>query len=151
LATLCLVALTLTSILWWVWWQRAVTFQEEKQQIFHAWQKSEEQLQQAMQTIDQMAAAAPADHPEPVLLKAKHFYERILENDGPPARLALAHYRLGKIHERLGNQTAARASYQEAIARWEKLSHDWPGGGDYQLQLKDGRERLLVLSSRGGR
>jgi serine/threonine protein kinase len=149
LATLSLAALTLTSLLWWVWWQRAITFQEEKQQIFHAYQKSEDQLQQAMQTIDQMAAAAPADHPEPVLLKAKQFYERMLENDGPPARLALTHYRLGKFHERLGDQAAAQSSYQEAIARWEKLSADWPGGGDYQPQLKDGRERLLVLSSRG--
>jgi serine/threonine protein kinase len=149
LATLSLIALTLTSILWWVWWQRAVTFQEEKQQIFHAWQKSEEQLQQAMQTIDQMAAAAPADRPEPVLLKARQFYERLLENDGPPARMALAHYRLGKIHERLGDQASAQASYHEAIARWEKLSHDWPGGADYQPHLQDGRERLLVLSARG--
>ncbi len=145
LAAVCLIATTLTLILS-VWYQRAVTFQEEKQQIFHALQKSEDQLQQAMQAIDQMAAAAPADHPEPVLLKARQFYERLLEHDGPPARMALAHYRLGKIHERLGEQAAAQASYQQAIARWEKLSADWPGGGDYQPQLRDGRERLLVLS-----
>jgi serine/threonine protein kinase len=151
LASLSLGAFTLTSILWWVWWQRAVTFQEEKQHIFRAWQISEKQLQQAMLTIDQMAAAAPADHPEPVLLEARQFYEQLLECGGPPARMALAHYRLGKIHERLGDQAAAQASYQQAIARWEKLSQDWPGVADYQLHLQDGRARLLVLSARGGR
>ena len=108
LAAVSLGALTLTLILWWVWWQRAVAFQQEKEQIYHAWQKSEAELQQAMQTIDQMVAAAPADHAEPVLLKAKQFYERLLESDGPPARVALTHYRLGKIQERLGDQAAVQ-------------------------------------------
>lgn len=148
LATISLGAMTFMLILWWVWWQRAVAFQEEKQQIFHAWHASEEQLQQAMQTIDQMVQAAPQENAEPILRKAHDFYARIIDTDGPPARIALAHYRLGKIHERLGDQAAAEASYEQAIAHWEKLSHELPGGADYQRQLKDGRERLLVLTGR---
>jgi serine/threonine protein kinase len=143
LATLSLAGLTLTSMLWWVWWQRAVTSQNEKEQMFHAWEKSEDQLLNAMTTIDQMAVE-PGD---PALGKAKLFYERMIEEDGPPARIALAHYRLGKIHERLGDHAAAQASYREAIARWEKLSQDWPGSPDYLAQLNDGRERLQQLQS----
>jgi serine/threonine protein kinase len=129
--------LVLTSLLWWVWWSRAVTFRAEKEQIFYAWQKSEDQLHQAMQTIDQMAESGSA----PALLQAKQFYQRLVEQDGPPARMALAHYRLGKIHERLGDGCAAQASYQEAIARWEKL--DQP---EHQSKLQDSRERLLALA-----
>ena len=152
LATLGLTGLTLTSILWWVWWQRAVTSQAENEQLYHAWQKSEDDLQLAMQTIDQMAAAvepsalAKGERPPPALLKAKLFYERLLEKDGSPARKAFAHYRLGKIHERLGDQQAAHACYEEAIACWEKLARDWPSGGEFEAPMHDSRERLQALS-----
>jgi len=151
LACLSLAGLTLTSLLWWVWWNRAVTFQAEKEQIFRAWQKSEEDLQQAMQTIDQMAAAvetpAKGHVAPPALLNARRFYERLAEQDGPPARVALAHFRLGKIHERMNDQRAAQASYQEALARWEKLARDWPNRTDFETQIHDSRERLLALGS----
>jgi tetratricopeptide (TPR) repeat protein len=141
----------LTSMLWWVWWQRAVTFQAEKGQMVRAWQRSEGQLQQAMRTIDQMAAAvepvADGQEPPPALLQARQFYERICTEDGPPARMASAHYRLAKIHERLGDRSAARASYQEAIARWETLARAWPDRTDFETQLADSRARLRALSA----
>src|SRR5260370_8669078 len=118
--TVCgIVGLTLTSLLWWVWWNRAVTFRAEKEQIYHAWQKSEDQLQHAMLTIDQMTEQP--QQARPALLQAKQFYEHLLENGGPPARMALAHYRLGKIHERLGDQRAAQAPHQKTIAAWAQL------------------------------
>jgi tetratricopeptide (TPR) repeat protein len=139
-----------------VWWNRAVTFQAERQQIFLAWQKSEDQLQQAMQTIDQMAATEIANEegkpgPSPaVLIKAKQFYERLLQQDGPPARHALVHLRLAKIHERLGEHREAQASYQAAITRWEKLAQEWPDHADYHVHLKDGRQRMQALAGRAG-
>jgi serine/threonine protein kinase len=136
--------LALTSLLWWVWWNRAVTFRAEKEQIYHAWQKSEDELQHAMLTIDQMAEQP--QQARSALLKAKQFYEHLLENGGPPARMALAHYRLGKIHERLGDQRAAQASYQEAIARWEKLAKDGENQVQSQHHLQDGRDRLQALA-----
>ena len=136
-----------TILLWWTWWQRVESFQNEKEQMFHAWQTSDEQLQQAMQTIDQMSASGePADHQ--ALLKAKQFYEHLLEQECPPGRVALVHYRLGKINERLGDHAAAEASYQAAIARWEKLALEWPADAVYPPQLKEGRERLQVLTAR---
>jgi serine/threonine protein kinase len=145
LLTACMIGgLILTSLLWWVWWNRAVTFRAEKEQIYHAWQKSEDQLQQAMHTIDQMTERPNVERP--ALLKAKQFYERLLECDGPPARIALTHYRLGKIHERLGDQHAAQASYQEAIARWEKLAQDGQHRSEDQLHLQDGRDRVQALT-----
>ena len=136
--------LALTSLLWWVWWNRAVTFRAEKEQIYHAWQKSEDELQHAMLTIDQMAEQP--QQARSALLKAKQFYEHLLENGGTPARMALAHYRLGKIHERLGDQRAAHASYQEAIARWEKLAQDGENQVQSQHHLQDGRDRLQALA-----
>lgn len=144
-AGLGLGVLTLMTLFWWVWWNRALTSQAEKEQVYRAWQKSEEQLQHAMYTIDQMAAAVESvpktESPPPALLKAKEFYERLLEQEGPPTRMALAHYRLGKIHERLGDHRAAQAAYQEAIARWEKLDHSW----DFESHFHDSRERLQAL------
>jgi hypothetical protein len=115
--------------------------------MFLAWQTSDEQLQQAMQTIDQMAAnVEPTDRQ--ALLKAKQFYEHLLEQECPPGRVALVHYRLGKINERLGDHAAAEVSYQAAIARWEKMALDWPGDAAYLPHLKEGRERLQMLSAR---
>ena len=151
-AALTIGGLTLTSLLSWIWWQRAVTYQSEREQIYHAWQQSEHHLNQAMQTIDQMAAAEAAvgndeERPSPALLRAKQFYERLAETDGPPLRTALAYFRLGKIQERLGDQQAAHASYQEAIARWEKWSEDWPDRPDYRSHLQEGRQRLQSLAS----
>ena len=120
--------------------------QAEKEQVYQAWQKSEEQLQHAMQTIDQMAEQ-PAQA-RSALVKAKQFYEQILAQEGPPARVALAHYRLGKIHERLGDHRAAHESYQEAIARWEKMARDGGIQAESQHHLQDGRERLQALAGR---
>jgi serine/threonine protein kinase len=133
--------LMLTSLLWWVWWNRAVTFKAEKEQIFHAWQKSEDQLQHAMQTIDQMTEK-PHDH-RLALLQARTFYEGMLEHEGPPARMALAHYRLAKIHERLGDPHAARIAYRQAIERWESLK---PMRPEHVHHLQDGRDRLAALT-----
>ena len=143
MAALMLGGLTLTSVLWWVWWSRAVTFQAEKEQIFLEWKRSDDQLQQAMQVIDQMAAADDAS--PATLAKARLFYERLLEQDGPPARLALAHYRLGRIQQRLGEQRAAQASFQEAITRWQRLSEDWRNRAEFHHHMQDSRERLLTL------
>ncbi|HZZ81780.1 MAG TPA: protein kinase [Gemmataceae bacterium] len=147
MATLSLVLLIATLLLWWTWWQRVTEFQQEKQQLVVALQSSEDQLLQAIQTIDQMA-----DQPDRVdrlpLLKAKAFYEHLVDQDGPPARVALAHYRLGRIHERLGDDEEAQASYREAIARWEKLAQDWPADLAYPSHLQDGRERLQRLAGR---
>ena len=123
-----------------------MTLQAEKEQVYQAWQKSEEQLQHAMQTIDQMAEQ-PAQA-RSALVKAKQFYEQILAQEGPPARVALAHYRLGKIHERLGDHRAAHESYQEAIARWEKMARDGGIQAESQHHLQDGRERLQALAGR---
>jgi eukaryotic-like serine/threonine-protein kinase len=136
----CFGGLMLTSLLWWTWMNRAVTFQAEKEQIFHAWQKSEDQLQQAMQTIDEMADANGDATP------ALRFYERLLEQEGPPARMALVHYRLGKIQQRLGDHRAAQASYHAAVSRWEGLTRDGTGVAEHQQQLQDGRERLRTLA-----
>ncbi len=151
LASLSIVALMLMSMLWWVWWSRAVTFQAEKGKILQAWHQSEDQLQQAMQTIDQMAAAvepaADGQEPPAALLQAKQFYERLITEDAPPVRVALAHYRLAKIHERLGDPQAAQASYQDAIACWEKLAREWPQRVDFETQMSDSRARVQALSA----
>ena len=93
-----------------------------------------------MDTIDQITEQ-PGDA-KPALLKAKQFYDGLLEQEGPPARLALAHYRLGKIHERLGDASAACDSYKEAIIRWEKIQD----GKDRPMQ--DARDRLQVLAAK---
>jgi serine/threonine protein kinase len=151
LVGLSLAGLALTSLFWWVWWHRAVQIQVEKDEIFISWQKSEAQLLQAMQTIDQMAATvepdtiAPGESPPAALIKAKLFYQRLLEQEGPPNRIALAHYRLAKIHERLGDRRAAVASYEEAISRWEARGRVWPNRSDFESHLLDCRERLQVL------
>ena len=152
-ASLWIAGLTLTTILSWVWWHRAVASQAEKEQMFHAWRKSEDQLQEAIHAIDQMAAAVesapPAKNaaPPPVLLTAKKFYERLVEQEGPPARMALTYYRLAKVNERLGDHRAAEASYQEALARWELLARDWPDRTEFESQMNDSQERLLALKA----
>jgi serine/threonine protein kinase len=143
--------LALTTLLSWVWWQRAVTYQAEREQIYLAWQRSEEQFQHAMLTIDELAGTIDADPasktPSPVLVKAKLCYERLLEMENPPGRAALLQFRLAKIHERLGDQRAARAAYQEAIQRWEKLAKDEPQRSDFQHHLTEGRRRVMFLAS----
>jgi serine/threonine-protein kinase len=136
--------LALTSLLLWVWWNRAVTYQAEREQIFQAWQLSEDQLQEAMRAMDEMTEG-PGDA-GPALAKAKQFYEHMLEQDGPPARLALAHYRLGRIHERLGEQAAAHDSYREAVTRWDELAQDGQIPAQHRPLLQDGRARLTALS-----
>jgi serine/threonine protein kinase len=151
LTGLGVVGLLATSFFWYVWWTRAIAMQAERDQMFLAWQRNEDQLQQAMQTIDQMAAAEmDPSTSSTTLLKAKQFYERALQKDGPAARQALLYFRLAKVQERLGEQHAAQASYQEAISRWEKLSHDGPERFDYQSQLTDGRQRMLALAKGAG-
>jgi hypothetical protein len=147
MASLSLVLLVATLMLWWIWYQRVAEYQREKEQLVVAWQTSEDQLLQAMQTIDQMTdQPVNPERPPPALLKAKEFYLHLLEQDGPPARVALVHFRLGKIHERLGDDGAAQASYLAAIARWEKLAQEWPADPVYTSHLQDGRERLQVVS-----
>lgn len=151
IAGLAVAGLLLTSLFWWVWWNRAVHVQAENNEMYISWQKSEAQLLQAMQTIDQMAATVepdviePGQSPPPALIKAKLFYQRMLEQDGPPNRMALAHYRLAKIHERLGDRPAAIASYQEAITRFEARGRVWPNRADLESHLLDSRERLQAL------
>ena len=80
--------------------------------------------------------------------RARQFYERLAQADGPPLRKALAYFRLGKIQERMGEPHAAQASYEQAIARWEKLSEDRPDRSEYLTQLQEGRQRLQLLASR---
>jgi serine/threonine-protein kinase len=142
------VMMTMLALMW-ISWNRAATFRAEKGEILQAWQTSEEQLQQAMNTIDQMAATVEIG-PDPkrpqVLTKAREFYEHLIEQDGPPARMALAHYRLAKIHERLGDQQEAQVYYQEANSRWEKLARDGPNRSDFEPHMLDSRKRLQLLS-----
>ncbi len=151
-AALAIGGLSLLSLFWWIWCQRAVAYQTERAQMFHAWQQSEQQLTQAMYAIDEMAAAEPLvggapRQPSQTLLRAQQFYERLAQIDGPPLRTALAHFRLGKIQERLGDHDAAQASYQEAITRWEKLCQEWPDHSEFRNQLQEGRQRLQLLAS----
>jgi serine/threonine protein kinase len=145
----------LTLLLWWSWWERAIAFQVEREEIILGWQQSDDQLQLAMQAIDHMVDAADSPlspdskggAPPATLLKAKHLYETLLEVDGPPARTALLYYRLGKVHERLGDQRAAQEAYHAAIQRWEKLSEEDARPGDYKRHLLDGRQRILSLQN----
>jgi tetratricopeptide (TPR) repeat protein len=146
-ATLALAGLTMTSVFWWVSWNRAVRIEAEKGEMFVNWQKSEAQLLQAMQTIDQIVESevrAPEGQPPVVLLKARSFYQRLLEQDGPANRVALANYRLAIIHERMGDRREAIKCHQEAINRWEGRPA-WANRADFESQLLDSRERLLAL------
>jgi serine/threonine protein kinase len=140
---LCLIGVTSMSLFWGVWWNRAEQFRAEKEKIQRDWQKSEEQLVDAMLTIDQMADQ-PGDA-RTSLLQARRFYERLLEQDGPPPRLALSHYRLGRIQERLREPQAARVSYFEALGRWEKIAQAGQARGDHQAHIQDCRQRLSAL------
>jgi serine/threonine protein kinase len=135
--------LVLTSIFWWVSWSRAVTTQAEKEKVFQAWQKSEDRLDQAMQTIDHLVEQETTSRP--TLLKAKQFYEHLVEEDGPPARMGQAHYRLGRLYERLDDPLAAQDSYRAAIACFEKLAQTGQTGGDQPWQLQASRDRLAAL------
>ncbi len=151
LAGLSLAGLTLMSLFWWVWWNRAVTAGAEKEQLYRAWRKSDDDLQQSMLTIDQLTAAVEpikeGDAVPPALVKAMLFYERIIDKEGPPARNAHAHYRLGKIHERVGDHEAAQLSYQEALTNWEASANDSRGRADLESIMEDCRQRFEALRS----
>jgi len=146
LAGLAVGGLAAMSLFWVVWWDRAAAFQTEKDRIHEAWQKSEDHLLDAMSTIDDIADQPP--DAKGALFKARRFYEQLLEHDGPPARMALGHFRLARIHERLGDFAAARAAYQEAIVRWEKLADDGKDRPESSRLLRDARDRVKTLAAK---
>ncbi|MBI1830635.1 MAG: serine/threonine protein kinase [Planctomycetes bacterium] len=134
------------SLFWAIWWDRAVTFQTENDRMHEACQKSEDQLVHAISAIDDITDQ-PGDA-RPTLLKARQFYEQMLEHDGPPSRMALGYYRLGRVNERLGDAAAARIAYQEAITRWEKLAEDGKDRPESSRLLRDARDRAKALAVR---
>jgi len=109
------------------WWERAAMYQTERAQMFLAWQKSEDQLQQAMQAVDQMVDMVEA--PTRVRRRRqawsrqnssiKRYWNR--KTAGAHRFAALSSR---QVHERLGNQRAAQDAYHAAIQRWEKLSEE---------------------------
>jgi serine/threonine-protein kinase len=149
IAALSIGGLALTSLLWWIWWQKAVTFRAEREEIFQAWQQSEQNLQNAIATIDQLSEAGAASGGETesaALLRARQFYERLLQQGGPPARMAGAAYRLGRVQERLGEPQTAVSAYLDAIARWEKL--DETERPEFRTQLQYARQRIQALTAK---
>src|SRR5262249_4359656 len=98
-----------------------------------------------LHTIDQMTAD---DASTAALQRARQFYERLLEHEAAPARSALIHYRLARVHERLGDHRAAEFAYQEAISRWEELARNSPHRDDFEIQIHESRQRLQALGGR---
>jgi serine/threonine protein kinase/tetratricopeptide (TPR) repeat protein len=74
-----------------------------------------------------------------MLQNAKEFYERFIQNqfDAPEVRhdLGLAHYRLAKLHEVLGDYDAAEALSEKAIGLLGELSRAHPEVAGYQRDL----------------
>jgi serine/threonine protein kinase/tetratricopeptide (TPR) repeat protein len=77
-----------------------------------------------------------------LLQNAKEFYERFIREqyDAPAARhdLALAHLRLAKIQQVLGDYQEAETSLERAIALLGALSGEQPDVADYQRDLGAG-------------
>lgn len=149
-ASLAIAGLSMTSVLWGIWWYRAVTLQAEQERMFLVWQRSEDQLQQALLAIDQMTDAAEGHEGDralapSVLFRAQRFYERQLDQETQPTRRGLAHYRLGRVNARLGDPTLARTHFESAIAIWEHLAEDPSTAESFQFHLRDTRERLSAL------
>jgi tetratricopeptide (TPR) repeat protein/tRNA A-37 threonylcarbamoyl transferase component Bud32 len=74
-----------------------------------------------------------------LLANAKEFYEHFIreQGDAPEVRheLVLAHLRLAKIDEVLGDYTAAQALSEKAIEILRELAREHPGAAEYQRDL----------------
>jgi serine/threonine protein kinase/tetratricopeptide (TPR) repeat protein len=77
-----------------------------------------------------------------LLQNAKEFYERFIreQSDAPAARhdLGLAHVRLAKIQQVLGDYREAETALEKAIALLSALSGEQPDVADYQRDLAVG-------------
>jgi tetratricopeptide (TPR) repeat protein len=90
-----------------------------------------------------------------LLQNAKNFYERFVREqlDAPEARhqLGLAHYRLAKIQQVLGDYAMAQALSEKAIEILGELARTHPEAVEYQRDLAAGQFELgTVYSDTGG-
>jgi serine/threonine protein kinase/tetratricopeptide (TPR) repeat protein len=81
-----------------------------------------------------------------LLQNAKEFYERFIreQHDAPAARhdLGVAHVRLAKIQQVLGDYREAETTLEKAIALLGALSGEQPDAADYQRDLAAGYAAL---------
>jgi serine/threonine protein kinase/tetratricopeptide (TPR) repeat protein len=91
---------------------------------------------------------------EGLLKNAKEFYERLIreQRDAPEARhdLGLAHLRLARIQQALGDYPAAQTSSQKAIDILGELTRAYPDVSEYQRDLAAGYFGLGAISFDAG-
>ena len=90
-----------------------------------------------------------------LLQNAKEFYERFIRErlDAPEVRqdLGLAHVRLAKIHQALGDFAGAQTSSEKAIEILGELARARPDVADYQSDLATSHFELGAVSFGVGR
>ncbi|MCH8827965.1 MAG: serine/threonine protein kinase [Planctomycetes bacterium] len=85
--------------------------------------------------------------------KSLHYYQTIIDERGDQAgdakaKLALAHFHMGVIHSELGENNAARISYQTALSQQELLLVKNPRDADLQEKLVKTVNNLALLEQR---
>jgi serine/threonine protein kinase len=123
-----LAAVLVAAVLVHTWGELTYALRCERDQARAECEQTAAQFEQALSTIDQLAAGAGSEPRRPSLLKAAAFYEALaLESRGQPGRRAIAahaYQRLGELRRQLGDPDGAVGAYQEAIAHLEPLCQE---------------------------
>lgn len=128
--------------------------------------RAEANYQQALAAVDRLLSRVGSERLTKVpgvdevraelLEDALAFYSGFLkaaEEPDPALRweTARAHMQVGKIEQLLGRNDVAENHYRAGVSRFEQLSADFPGRGEYRDALADARLRLGQLLGPGAK
>ena len=116
--------------------------------------RAEANLEQAVNTADQILSSIArlqgsgdrrmTKFQQELLANMSRFYTSLAQqkttNEEISKGAASAFSRLGDIDSALGNYKQALKEYSDAIARFEKLAHEYPGKPEYRQELADAHD-----------